>query len=103
MKPIKHLRSALFGGNLGRCGRCRLKWNVVEYHTTNYDRSGGCFPLCEDCWRELLTAEARLPYYMRLMDLWQSSGSPDHNGIPWPTLRALVMSAVVEESVKSKE
>ena len=35
----------------------------------------GCFPLCEKCWQELKTPEARLPYYKELFDKWIQMGS----------------------------
>jgi len=55
---------------LGACGRCQRKWGEGNYgHSTMYDEHRGCFPLCENCWRELATPDARLPYYRQLIDL----------------------------------
>lgn len=97
-RPLKRIRSTLFGIGFSGCKRCGLKWNAVEHHTTEYTYSSGCFPLCVDCWDDLGTPEARLPYYLSLVRQWQSSGRSDHNGIPWPTLRELVTDAVMTEA-----
>jgi hypothetical protein len=53
------------------CGRCQFPWPVVRGHSTAYDPSSGCFPLCEGCWQELQTPENRMPYYMALVDWWE--------------------------------
>lgn len=63
--------------HLGTCGRCDWPWAVVEGHCTDYSAGGGCFPLCEDCWRDLRTPENRMPYYMQLVDLWEKSSPED--------------------------
>lgn len=77
------------------CGRCGRPWTICEGHTTPYDRSGGCFPLCEQCWREL-TPEDRLPYYEELFKSWKAYGYPDHNGTPWPILWRQMSESVME-------
>lgn len=54
------------------CYRCRTPWKFVKGHDTAYEWGEingyrypfrGCFPLCEKCWSDLGTPEARLPYY----------------------------------------
>lgn len=57
----------------GSCGRCGTPWPVANYHNTKFCEHGGCFPLCEDCWQELETPEARLPYYRELMKWWDET------------------------------
>jgi hypothetical protein len=57
------------------CGRCKTNWAFVKSHDTEYSRSGGCFPLCEKCWRGLTPAQ-RLPYYRDLWQEWYGS-EPD--------------------------
>lgn len=54
---------------LGRCGKCRRTWKRVQGHTTSYEESHACFPLCEECWSSL-TPATRLPYYQALMANW---------------------------------
>jgi len=53
------------------CGRCKFPWKFVKSHRTDYSPSRGVFPLCEKCWEELATPEARLPYYKELYDSWE--------------------------------
>jgi hypothetical protein len=59
----------------GDCLRCHRNWMWVQHHTTDYG-GGGCFPLCERCWRQLKTAEARWPFYMRLFGEWDAQTGP---------------------------
>lgn len=76
----------------GTCYRCDTPWCFTESHSTTYDRkfpprqgrepmrstsSSGMFPLCEDCWQELDSAQARLPYYEALAQTWANAGYPD--------------------------
>jgi hypothetical protein len=88
---------------VGRCYRCERPWRVeatteyvrhdgvrvisgrghdryrglvgVRYHVTRYSDGSGCFPLCVTCW-ERLTPTERLPYYLRLMRVWEQQGAP---------------------------
>jgi hypothetical protein len=63
----------------GACYKCERCWGVVGYdniHSTMYENSRGCFPLCQSCWKSL-TPDARLPYYRRLWALWISQGSTE--------------------------
>lgn len=70
--------------DFGDCYRCHLTWATAKSHTTDYIDSNvearivgaGCFPLCEDCWQELGTPEARMPFYEALMVTWDRSGHP---------------------------
>ena len=58
------------------CGKCGDTWNWKEPHSTIYNEYGtGCFPLCKECWQKL-TPEQRLPFYMQLVDLWESQSEP---------------------------
>lgn len=53
------------------CLRCGMPWTKVEGHITNYGSDGrGCFPLCEGCWTSLETPDARIEYYLTLIDEW---------------------------------
>jgi len=62
----------------------------VRYHVTDVTDNKGMFPLCENCWRELRTAEARRPYYMRLWHRWCNDGidtdPSDPQAITWPRI-----------------
>jgi hypothetical protein len=69
----------------GDCGRCRTPWLFVRYHVTKYSNGSGCFPLCQKCWRELGTPEARLPYYRDLLARWH-----DPDGAKWCAVEAAV-------------
>jgi hypothetical protein len=65
------------------CMRCKWPWSLVDGHTTMVSPTTGCFPLCEDCWAELASAEARLPYYRAAMDMWGWEN--------WPVIEAAVI------------
>jgi hypothetical protein len=68
---LRNTLSAIFTPGYGTCLRCGGFWNVVPKHTTSYGMNGsGCFPLCETCWTELGSPEARMPYYDRLVSMW---------------------------------
>lgn len=55
----------------GRCARCRASWKFANGHDTPYSDNEGCFPLCEACWHDLATPDARLPFYEHLiLDVW---------------------------------
>lgn len=38
------------------CAHCHWPWGALNDHTTMIDKSRGCFPLCEGCWKELRKA-----------------------------------------------
>lgn len=48
-----------------------------------------CFPLCEQCWKDLKTPEARLPYYRKLVDSWKRWDSTAES--KWPGMKASVL------------
>lgn len=73
----------------GQCGRCFLAWPDTKGHTTEYSESGGCFPLCEDCWTEL-TPKERLPYYRQLWLSWHQWGPVTH--VKWEDIEAAVLA-----------
>ncbi len=60
------------------CSRCGSRDSI---HCTNYMASGGMCPLCESCWTELGTAEARRPYYRSLWFRWDMPYR--YNGTPY--------------------
>lgn len=62
--------SRILSPGYGCCGRCRTTWNFVRHHTTFYTAADGCFPLCEKCWQDLESPEARLPFYRALWSEW---------------------------------
>lgn len=93
--PLLHY---LFEGGYGRCARCNVSWRWegegVTVHDTWFDVNefggkDGCFCLCQQCWDELGTADARLPYYEQL---FRYMGEDDE--AEW----ALVVIAVKAES-----
>jgi hypothetical protein len=57
------------------CLRCGYPWGMVKEHSTRYNDSEGCFPLCEGCWVLLGCPEARIEYYKTLIDWWEAIGS----------------------------
>lgn len=77
--------AAAFGG----CENCKRSWKWVQHHATMYTASSGTFPLCERCWRELATPEARLPYYKALFDQNMTYKIPDYE-TKWPLIEAAV-------------
>lgn len=62
----------IFSPGYGTCYRCERPWTVCNGHTTMYNDSNGAFPLCEECWKELLPTE-RWPYYKRLVISWDTN------------------------------
>ena len=78
----------------GCCYRCGDTWDWKKGHTTYFDESRGCFPLCHDCWSRL-TPEERLPYYERMVDSWLTEAVKDRNEIEQS--RLLIRKAVLEE------
>ena len=75
----------------GTCKRCNRPWLFVKWHTTYYMRGAGCFPLCEDCWRQLETPEKRMPFYRQMWDGWvgYSSGKAC-----WEQIEAAVLKEI---------
>lgn len=55
--------------NFTYCGHCGRPWKMCRPHITYWNQNQGCFPLCEDCWKEL-TIEERVPYYIMLVNSW---------------------------------
>jgi hypothetical protein len=75
------------------CHRCLTPWLFVPLHDTAYSEFEGCFPLCEECWRELETPARRLPYYRELLAEWERM-TP---GYVTPEMIAAVKHAVFAE------
>lgn len=74
------------------CFRCRgALGSIVKQHSTKYNEHFGCVVLCEVCWQQLGTPEARLPYYRELVDYQIAHRSedidPERN---WPAIKAAV-------------
>ena len=69
---FKRLLNELGGrSGYGHCLRCGDSWAWKQSHVTNYGSAGmGCYPLCEECWRQLGRVE-RLRYYWRLLESWE--------------------------------
>lgn len=61
----------------GTCLRCQMPWNAVEGHIISITPLDGMFPLCEECWSDLETPAARLPYYRQLWEEWCAEGYGD--------------------------
>lgn len=68
---VNVLRSYVEAPDSGCCQRCHLAWTLTEEHSTKFNETTGCFPLCERCWRELATPINRLPYYRMLWESWE--------------------------------
>lgn len=72
MKPyrLRRMLAAFMPGmNYARCGRCHLPWWISGYHVTDFTETRGCFPLCNNCWYDLVPRQ-RLPYYRKLFEQW---------------------------------
>lgn len=76
LRKIRGAYSALIYPGFGYCYRCFRRWPTTQIHETDYSESHGCFPLCEDCWREL-TPVTRLPYYHKMYQSWLKNKPPD--------------------------
>lgn len=63
--------------NHSACGRCQTPWPACQSHSTMWDARNAIFPLCEDCWQELGTPAARIPYYEALLAVWNDQGPSD--------------------------
>lgn len=62
-------------------------------HKTTVTNGVSCFPLCEQCWTELKTPEARLPYYRKLVDerkKWDTATEKAED--TWPRMKASVLA-----------
>jgi hypothetical protein len=85
----------------GWCLCCKVPWRIVHGHSTKYDATSGCFPLCINCFNLLDTGHpietlnARMPFYIQLTDGWRLSPlNPKAQliyqavyreaGVPWP-------------------
>ncbi len=53
------------------CHKCKTTYFFVDSHNTYYGGGRGIFALCEKCWEELVPSE-RLPYYRKVVDMWES-------------------------------
>jgi hypothetical protein len=54
--------------NQSYCERCGKHWNEIHFHDTWFKYKGeypdvGVSVLCDNCWWDLKTPQARLPYY----------------------------------------
>lgn len=68
------------------CEKCERTWDKVSGHVTDFSEYRGIFPLCESCWRELKTPEARLPYYSNVVfKSWRETNT-------WPAVKAAVLA-----------
>jgi len=77
----RHLNKQVWWGHLG-----------VEPHSTRYRQRSGCFPLCQTCWEELGTAEARVPFYRDLFERWER----DHP-VDWDDWIGCLLGLIEEE------
>ncbi len=62
---------------------------LAEYLSTPQP-TRGCFPLCKQCWQELKTPEARLPYYRKLVDDWKRDIADAEKD--WEPIKASVLA-----------
>lgn len=70
------------------CLRCGMPWRITKPHSTMVNERGGCFPLCEACWKDLAPAE-RVKYYKKLYDSWLKTG---HANMAWEEIEAAVVA-----------
>lgn len=57
------------------CSKCGAPYYDCSQHSTMVDRSNGVFVLCEPCWKDLKTPDARMPYYRGSDDYNQQFGN----------------------------
>jgi hypothetical protein len=69
-------RNRIEGRGYGGCLRCGDRWNWKKEHHTQVTDGTGMFPLCQECWLTLGTAEKRYPFYEALITQWQADGMP---------------------------
>lgn len=95
VRRIGPVASRLLAPGYGSCGRCRIAWLFVDYHTTNYGAGRGMFPLCEGCWSDLGTPEARLPHYWALWLQWEKD-------VPWSQIEAAVFAEAAPQDQRGE-
>ena len=88
-RKVKSFYEKPFALGYGSCGRCGRTWKFVKGHSTNYSENHGCFPLCENCWKDL-TPEQRLPYYRDLFDDWSIHGNINES--LWVNIKTAVLT-----------
>lgn len=91
-RRLKNLRGRAAG--FGSCLRCDDSTLWKPMHTTWYTASQGCFPLCEECWRQLATPQERWVYYQQLISAWDARAEHDR---PEQYRAALGLSSSLEE------
>lgn len=84
----------------GGCLRCGDTWDWKEAHTTEFGRSEGCFPLCEECWATL-TPETRWPYYEQLVQAWEMMDQTGHSRLYREALGIEPAYAVKREQIRT--
>ncbi len=98
----------LFSPNWDTCNKCDRPWNHAERHATSLlgvstlEYRGtelvqvfvSIASLCEMCWLELETAEARLPFYRSTFDGW---GINTTSKIDWRTVKISVFFVATGE------
>jgi hypothetical protein len=73
VRQRQHIAARLPSGGYGACNSCKLPWYVVTGHVIRYSESGGCFAICESCWKDL-GWEKGLPFY----EAWIKKEYPTH-------------------------
>lgn len=83
------------------CSSCGLPWTLVDGHTVSYSGSSGMFPVCEQCWRDLLSlgrTDEIIGYHIALRDSWERearASGHDHSYLPsHESLKASVIAAL---------
>lgn len=93
------------------CRRCGRLHTEVPSHCTDFHDYRGMCPMCETCWWELETPEARMPWYRGLWLLWEMEalyeGCPvgshidglppferGHDREPWEIIEAAVLAGL---------
>lgn len=80
-----------FAPSFGWCLRCETPWRFVKEHDTEFAPGRALFPLCEKCWRQLGTPQARMVFYRGLWMSW----SPGY--ARWEDIEAAVLAESVSE------
>lgn len=78
------------------CLRCADRWrDGTEHHVTDFVDGRGCFPLCEPCWKSLVTPEKRWPYYVMMLGEWLAQ-MPESEATWFETTFPAIKRAVME-------
>ena len=78
---------------LSCCLLCGDRWNWKDPHLIQFSPFFSMFPYCQEC-NLSRSLDAKQAAAVVLISRWMSSGSPDHNGMPWRTVQVAVAKEI---------